>query len=180
MTQVAVQTRSAVMRVRATFEQVEALTITDAQDALFGLGGLVYVAHVRAEAETLGAQSYNIPAFAEVLDRHAKSAVSTTRVEHVSYNSPLEIVLTISAVGASIATLGTAVISVWRQADGLRTKLSRGRLERAAMAAILQDLAERRIATDELRRRDHVDLLLEGAATAAGQLTNVQIEAEDG
>lgn len=163
-----------VLRMRASFREVEALTIVDAQERLFDISCLMWAGYAITAADQRRESSS--PLNKEVsrrVDSLARDALGTTRVQSISYNSPLEVFLLISSVAGSVAVVGRTIL-------GLHEAAQKARRTAAETATFV--LAHE-VVRDGLRSSMDLDLdalleFTEGAGRALTDLAEVNVEPE--
>ncbi len=168
--QTPVETR--LLRLRATFEDGDQLSIVEAQDHLFDLNALVFVSYLGATPVDAHRPSFQPGGR---LLRVAKDALEDTRLESLSYNSPLEIAMYISAVAAPVALVGNGIISLFNRVQTARMTKADADVYVVAQGLVLESLERQRAAGVDVDA-DNVKLFVEGATRAALTVQSLQIE----
>ena len=163
-----------VLRMRARFGGVDELTIVDAQERLFDLSCLMWFGYAVTAADERRTSTANLSKEASRrADSVARSALTQTRVQRISYNSPLEVFLLISGAAGSAAVVGRTIM-------GLHEATQRARRTAAETQTFV--LAHELI-REGLRSRMDLDLdalleFTEGAGRALADTSSLNVEPE--
>ena len=147
-----------VARVRAVFESGDAgMSIVKVTNNLYDLTSLMWVSYYLSASKG---------SFDDVTD-----AVHDSRVERITYNSPFEIWLTISAITGSVTTLGLGLTKLFSSVQDSRLKKSDTDVTVLANQLLMEQLRAQRRAYDDVPPE-----FVEGATSALSNLATIEIQ----
>ena len=153
------------------------LHLTEAEGSFGDLNGLVYYAGLVAATEAMDADAPRGSIRVKEADGVARTVMSESLVERISYNSPLEIVIVVSGIYGMGMTIAHGLIHLWQRVQQARVDQGTVNLQLEAQRILLEDLIARRLDPELLVQRDHhANLMLGGAANAAAKIASIEVE----
>jgi hypothetical protein len=180
-------TTTRTMRLRVTFESEQPLSIVDAQDYVYGLGGFLFYGFLIAQLVQPLPPGLSIsPSLREVRESSsaAKQAVRDTRLERLSYNSPLEVTLAIpTAVGATVAAggatfIGRSILRLFTDFQAARVAKADADVQVAIRREILAQLHRRNVTREHIVELD-LGSLIDAAVVGAATISTIVLEGEE-
>ncbi len=158
------------VRVRARYA-TERMSVIDAQDYLYDLGCLMLVGYLLGNDYKASAHGYVRLMHAKQAEGIAIDAANDTRVRSISYNSPLEVVLTLSSAGVAVTLVGERLVRLYREIQetramtaGVSTRLMRERIVQRHLEQYLTGTTEQ------------TNRWVEGAARASSTIEHLEVE----
>ena len=173
------RTRTDAQLLRVTFEHRRQMSLQDAVWQFNGLTSVMYLSYLLSFEELVPLDFEHAVPTRQVSDMRllGNRALTRTTVEHISYNSPLEIVLGVSSAAGSALSVGYAAVRLFERIQNARVTKAESDVRVEAAQVVIQALREK-YADKEIESLD-LDWHIDAAASIALEMQSVKVLTND-